>query len=308
MNKELAKKFRSGHSSCAGCAMPIVVRTVLNAVDFPMVVANATGCMEVTSTIYPQTNWQVPYIHSVFGNAAATIAGVETAYRALKKRGAVKEKKPVKFIAFGGDGGTYDIGLQALSGALERGHNFLYVCYDNEGYMNTGGQRSGATPRGAATETTPFGGLSWGKKDNRKDLMAIAEAHHLEYLATANISFLEDLKRKVKKAIEVAGPTFLLVLSPCTALWKFPPSQTIEIAKKATDSLFWPLYEIEKGRYKITYQPSKILKLADFYRLQGRFKGWWEKETKEREAFLAEEQRKVEENWANLQKRVECGI
>lgn len=308
MNKKLAEKFSSGHSSCAGCAMPIVARTVLNVIDFPVVVSNTTGCMEVTSTIYPQSSWKVPYIHSVFGNAAATIAGVETAHRALKKRGAVKEKKPVKFVAFGGDGGTYDIGLQALSGALERRHNFLYVCYDNEGYMNTGGQRSGATPKGASTETTPFGKEAWGKDNPRKDLMAIVAAHSPDYLATANIGFLADLKAKVKKAISTEGPSFLLVLSPCTALWKFPPGQTVDIAKKATDSLFWPLYEIEKGQYKITYKPKKTLKLEEFYSGQGRFKGLFSKKANQREAFFQEEQKTVEENWKKLKKREKCGI
>jgi len=308
MNKKLAEKFSPGHSSCAGCAMPIVARTVLNAIDFPVVVSNATGCMEVTSTIYPQSSWKVPYIHSVFGNAAATIAGVETAYRSLKKRGAVKEKKPVKFVAFGGDGGTYDIGLQALSGALERRHNFLYVCYDNEGYMNTGGQRSGATPKGASTETTPFGRESWGKSGPRKDLMAIVAAHSPDYLATANIGFLADLKAKVKKAVSVEGPSFLLVLSPCTALWKFPSEQTMAIAKKATDSLFWPLYEIEKGQYKVTYSPKKILQLEEFYAQQGRFKGLFAKKAKEREAFFQEEQKLVAENWKKLKKREKCGV
>lgn len=308
MNKKLAEKFHPGHSSCAGCAIPLVVRTVLNAIDYPIVVSNATGCMEVTSTVYPHSSWRVPYIHSVFGNVAATIAGVETAYRALKKRGVVKEKKPVKFVAFGGDGGTYDIGLQALSGALERRHNFLYVCYDNEGYMNTGGQRSGATPRGAETETTPFGKETWGKNNNRKDLMEIVFAHHLDYLAVANIGFLEDLKKKVKKAINVEGPSFLLVLSPCTALWKFPSSQTIKIAKMASDSLFWPLYEIEKGQHKITYQPKKIIGLEEFYSLQGRFKGLFLKDKKQRTAFFQKEQEAVEKNWEQLKKKESCGL
>lgn len=308
MNKKLAEKFSPGHSSCAGCAVPLIARTVLNAIDSPVVVSNATGCMEVTTTIYPRTSWRIPYIHSLFGNAAATIAGVETAYKALKKRQAVKEKKPVKFVAFGGDGGTYDIGLQALSGALERRHNFLYVCYDNEGYMNTGGQRSGATPRGAETETTPYGKEAWGKNKGRKDLAAIVAAHHLEYLATANIGFLQDLKQKVQKAIKVEGPSFLLVLSPCTALWKFPSSQTIEVAKKASDSLFWPLYEVEKGRHRITYEPKKKVSLKEFYALQGRFKGLLSKKEKEREAFFAKEQQAVNEYWGRLKKMEECGL
>ncbi len=170
MNKKLTEKLAPGHATCAGCGIPAIVRTVLGATDDPVVVVNATGCLEVTSTLYPYSAWKVPWIHNAFENAGATVSGVETAYRALQKRGTLPKDKKIKFVAFGGDGGTYDIGLQSLSGALERGHQFLYVCYDNEGYMNTGGQRSGATPRGADTETTPAGKVSYGKREKRKDL------------------------------------------------------------------------------------------------------------------------------------------
>ncbi len=272
MNKKLTENLSPGHTTCAGCPIPIVVRTVLGAIDYPKVVTNATGCMEVTTTIYPNTSWKTPYIHSAFGNVGATISGIETAYQALQKKGKIKNQKPVKFIAFGGDGGTYDIGLQALSGALERGHDFLYVCYDNGAYMNTGNQRSGATPLGADTETTPSGKESFGKNNWRKDIMSIVAAHNVPYAATANIGFLQDLKNKVKKAMEYDGPKFLLVFSPCPSLWKFPTSQTIKIAKLATETGFWPLYEIEEGHYQINHIAKEKIRIEEFYKTQGRFR------------------------------------
>jgi len=212
----------------------------------------------------------VPYIHSAFENAAATISGVERAYLAMRKKGKIKKK--IKFVAFGGDGGTYDIGLQALSGALERGHNFLYVVYDNGGYMNTGNQRSSATPYGAGTETTPVGKESFGKVELRKNLMGIVAAHNIPYAAQANIANLADLKMKAKKALAVDGPSFLTVFSPCTNNWKFPTSQYVAIAKLATETNFWPLYEIENGKYKLNWEPKILKPVADFLKTQGRFK------------------------------------
>ena len=270
MNKDLAKNLAPGHSACAGCAFPSIVRTILGEATTPVVISNATGCLEVTSTIYPYTAWNVPYIHSAFENAAATISGVERAYLAARKKGKIKKK--IKFVAFGGDGGTYDIGLQALSGALERGHNFLYVVYDNGGYMNTGNQRSSATPYGAGTETTPVGKESFGKMEMRKDLMGIVAAHHITYAAQANIANLADLKRKAKKALAIDGPSFLTVFSPCTNNWKFPTSQYVAIAKLATETNFWPLYEIENGKYKLNWEPKKITPVTEFLKTQGRFK------------------------------------
>jgi pyruvate ferredoxin oxidoreductase beta subunit len=284
MNKELSKNLAPGHSACAGCAFPSIVRTILGEATTPVVISNATGCLEVTSTIYPYTAWKTPYIHSAFENAAATISGVERAYVALRKKtlrqaqcvtlrqaqGALQKR--IKFVAFGGDGGTYDIGLQALSGALERGHNFLYVVYDNGGYMNTGNQRSSATPFGSATETTPTGKESFGKMEMRKNLMEIVAAHHIPYLAQANIANLADLKMKARKALAVDGPSFLTVFSPCTNNWKFPTSQYVAIAKLATETNFWPLYEIENGKYKLNWEPKTLKPVTEFLKTQGRFK------------------------------------
>lgn len=255
--------------------------------------------MEVTTTIYPNTSWKVPYIHSVFANAGATISGMEAAYKILSKKNKLKEKEPVKFVAFGGDGGTYDIGLQALSGALERGHDFLYVCYDNGAYMNTGNQRSGATPYGANTETTPAGKESFGKEIGRKDLMSIVAAHHIKYAATANVAFLDDFKAKAKRAFETKGPTFLLVFSPCPNQWKHAPYQTIEIGKLATESNFWPLYEIIEGEYRVNYKPLKRVKIEEFMKPQGRFRHIFKQENKEK--IIKKIQENIDDNWERLE-------
>ncbi|MFH0956620.1 MAG: thiamine pyrophosphate-dependent enzyme, partial [Candidatus Aenigmatarchaeota archaeon] len=248
-------KLTSGHRMCGGCAAPIIVKNILAATDKPIVAANATGCLEVATTIYPYTSWNIPWVHSAFENAPATISGVIAAYEAAKRKG--KMKDDIRFIAFGGDGSSYDIGIQSLSGALERGHRFVYVCYDNEGYMNTGGQRSGATPYGASTTTAPAGKKSIGKSQYKKDLVRICAAHNIPYVAQASVSNLVDLTNKAAKAFEANGPAVLVVLSTCPTLWGTPPAKTIEMAKMAVDSCMWPLYEIENGKYKLNYRPAK---------------------------------------------------
>jgi pyruvate ferredoxin oxidoreductase beta subunit len=300
MNKELTKKLSVGHATCAGCGIPAIVRTVLGATEEPVIISNATGCLEVTTTIYPNTSWKVPYIHSVFGNAAATAAGIDAAQKALEKSGRIKKK--AKIIAFGGDGGTYDIGLQALSGALERGHDFLYVCYDNEGYMNTGGQRSGATPYGANSETAPAGTQSFGKTQQRKDLMEIVNAHHVAYLAQSNVAYLNDLKKKAEKALNTPGPSFLLVLQPCTNQWKFPTSEYVAVGKLATETNFWPLYEIENGNYVINYTAKERKPIEEFLKTQGRFKHLLR--DPKNAPVVAEMQRTIDENWEKLQGKI----
>ncbi|HAV11593.1 MAG TPA: pyruvate ferredoxin oxidoreductase [Candidatus Moranbacteria bacterium] len=299
MNKKLTEKLASGHSTCAGCGIPAIVRTVLGATDEPVIVANATGCLEVTTTIYPYTAWKVPYIHNAFENAAATISGVEAAQKILLKKGKIQKK--AKLVVFGGDGGTYDIGLQSLSGALERGHDFLYVCYDNGGYMNTGGQRSGATPYGASTETEPAGEQSFGKAKQRKDLMEIVAAHGVKYLAQACVSNLRDLEKKAKKALEIEGPTFLLVLQPCTQVWKFPTSQYVSVGKLAMETNFWPLYEIEDGKYTINYTNPNPKPIERFLETQGRFKHLFKPENKH---VIEEIQKTVDANVERLVNKV----
>jgi len=258
-----------GHRMCAGCGAPIVVRQVLMGTDDPVVVGAATGCLEVSTTIYPYTSWKGSYIHTAFENAAATLSGVETAYRALKKKGAIEEN--VKFIAFGGDGGTYDIGLQSLSGAMERGHRMLYVCYDNGAYMNTGFQRSGATPVGAWTTTSPVGKESAGKVQNRKNLTEIMIAHGLKYVAQASPHDPRDLVRKAARALATDGPTFLNVLSPCPRGWRSDGAESIDLAREAVNTCYWPLFEYEDGEYRLTYRPQHKLPLVPWLKRQGRF-------------------------------------
>ncbi len=280
--KELSKKkecLSRGHRLCPGCGAPIIVRQVLMAAEQPVVVACPTGCLEVATTIYPYTAWKVPWIHCAFENVAATLSGVETAYRVLKKQG--KIKKDIRFIAFGGDGGTYDIGLQALSGALERGHRMLYVCYDNGAYMNTGIQRSSASPRGAHTTTSPPGkSIPEGKSEARKDLTEIVAAHNIPYVAQASPAYHMDLIKKVQKALAADGPSFINVLSPCPRGWRYPAEKTIEIAKLAVLTGFWPLYEVENGVYRITYKPRKKRPLKEFLEAQGRFRHLLREENK----------------------------
>lgn len=304
--KELAlkleknKKLMPGHRSCSGCGFPQIVRAILASTDKPIVVACATGCLEVTTTIYPFTSWNIPYIHSAFENVAATITGVETAYKILKKKGKIKDD--IKFIAFGGDGGTYDIGLQSLSGALERGHDFLYVCYDNEAYENTGIQRSSATPLGASTTTAPAGKVHQGKEEFRKDFTKICVAHNIPYVAQASVSNLIDLTNKAQKAFSIKGPKVLVVLQPCTLGWRFPQDRTIEIAKLAVETRFWPLYEVENGKYKLNYKPSKDVPVIEFIKTQGRFKHLLKPENK---PILDRIQENVNEEWERLLKLCE---
>lgn len=298
MNKELSKHYAPGHSACAGCGFPAIVRAVLGEATTPIVLANATGCLEVTSTLYPYSAWKVPYIHNAFENAAATLSGVERAYEILKKKKCLPGgDKKIKFVAFGGDGGTYDIGLQSLSGTLERGHNLLYVLYDNGGYMNTGNQRSSATPYGASTETTPAGSASFGKTEIRKNIMEIVNAHRIPYLAQANVAFLADLKKKAKKALSISGPTFLCVFSPCTNNWKFPTSQYVNIAKLATETNFWSLYEIENGKRKINWATENRKPIEEFLKTQGRFKHLFKDKNKE---VIKEMQKIVDDEWQKL--------
>jgi pyruvate ferredoxin oxidoreductase beta subunit len=258
-----------GHRMCAGCGAPIVVRQVLMGTEDPVVVAAATGCLEVSTTIYPYTSWTGSYIHTAFENAAATLSGVETAFRSLKKQGKLEDN--VKFIAFGGDGGTYDIGLQSLSGAMERGHNMLYVCYDNGAYMNTGFQRSGATPVGAWTTTSPVGKAAAGKIQNRKDLTDIMIAHGLRYVAQASPHDPRDLVRKAARALATDGPSFLNVIAPCPRGWRADGAETIGLAREAVNTCYWPLFEVEDGEYRLTYRPREKQPLVPWLKKQGRF-------------------------------------
>jgi len=297
-------KYVEGHRLCAGCAEPIIARQILMATDKPIVVSNATGCFEVSSSIYPFTSWNVPWIHSAFENAAPTIGGVEAAYWALKRKG--KITADMRFIAFGGDGATYDIGFQAISGAIERGSHFLYVCLNNEAYMNTGIQRSGATERGASTTTCPAGTCIPGKREYPKDMTRIIIAHDIPYAAQGSPHNYKDMIEKSAKGFEANGPAFLNVISPCPRGWRHDPSKTIEIAKLAVDTCIWPLYEFEKGTWRMTGDSLRIaegakpkLPVSDWLKSQGRFahlmKGKWDE-------VVLEIQANVDLKWQELLK------
>lgn len=300
LKNELAKKerFVGGHRLCAGCGAGVAVRSVLRELEpeDKAVVTNATSCLEVSSFIYPYTAYTESYIHTAFENAAATCSGVETAYRALKKRGKVKDN--FKFITFGGDGGTYDIGLQSLSGAMERGHDMVYVCYDNEAYMNTGIQRSSATPRFADATTTPVGTKSPGKIQNKKNLTEIIAAHNIPYAAqTTFIGNFRDISEKAHKAIYTEGPCFLNVLSPCPRGWRYDAADLAEICRLAVETCVWPLYEIENGVWKVNYEPKKKLPVEEFLKKQGRFAHMFKPGN---EWMIEETQEWVDEQWEKL--------
>lgn len=297
--KELLKKpgrLTAGHRLCPGCGASIAARQVLMGADGNIVAGLATGCLEVATTIYPFTAWNIPVIHNAFENVAATISGAETAYRSLKKQGKIEDE--IKFAAFGGDGGTYDIGLQSLSGALERGHDFTYVCYDNEAYMNTGIQRSGATPEGASTTTAPAGKESEGKPQFRKDLTAIVVAHNIPYAAQSTIGFWKDLVSKSEKAFNTQGPSFLNVLSMCHRGWRFRPEDTIEVSRLAVETCFWPLYEVVDGEYRLTYRPKEKLPITEWLKIQGRFSHLFEPE--EDTAMIQSIQDEVDRRWESI--------
>lgn len=302
--KELSKNpelLVGGHRACPGCAGPTVIRQALHAAGKNTVVGCATGCMEVSTTIFPYTAWQVPFIHNAFENVAATVSGVEAAYVALKRRG--KIDKDINFIAFGGDGGTYDIGFQSLSGAMERGHNMLYICYDNNAYMNTGIQRSSATPRGAATNTSPAGKVKQGKEQYRKDLTACIIAHDIPFVAQASVHNHLDFMNKVQTALEIKGPAFINVLAPCHRGWRYPMNESIEIAKHAADCCFWPLFEVKNHVWKINYKPKEKKPVADWMKRQRRFAHLFKPGN---EHIIEEIQAETDRKWEELLQREEC--
>jgi pyruvate ferredoxin oxidoreductase beta subunit len=297
--KELAKRgdrLAPGHRLCAGCGASIVVRQMMAAIDEPVVLGNATGCLEVATTIYPYTAWRVPWMHNAFENAASTVSGIEAAYRSLVRQGKIPDQH-VKFIAYGGDGGTYDIGLQALSGAMERGHQMLYVCYDNGAYMNTGIQRSSATPYGANTTTSPAGKAVPGKMQFRKDLAAIIADHNIPYVGQAAPSQWRDLMQKTRKAVDCGGPAFMNVLASCNRGWRHPTDQTIPITQLAVDTCWWPLFEVEHGEWRLTYKPKEKIPVVEWLKLQGRFRHLF---TPQNEHLIDEFQAEVDQRWERL--------
>ena len=299
MNKP--ERLAPGHRMCAGCGATIGVRAVLRALHEGdrAVIGNATGCLEVSSYMYPYTAYTDSYIHNAFENAGATLSGVETAYKALKKRGKIPADETFKFITFGGHGGTYDIGFQSLSGAMERGHDLVYVCYDNGAYMNTGIQRSSATPMYADTTTTPVGSQSNGKMQNRKDLASIIADHDVPYVAqTTFTTDFKDLHQKAEKAIYTEGAAFLNIMTPCPRGWRYESKDIMKICKLAVETCYWPMFEVDHGKWSLTYEPKKKLPIEDFLRAQGRFKHLFKPGN---EDLIQQFQDEVDRRWEDLQ-------
>jgi pyruvate ferredoxin oxidoreductase beta subunit len=256
--------FASGHTACAGCGQAIAARLVIETAGPNTIVTNNTGCLEVFSTKYPESSWGLPWIHSLFENAAAVASGIESALKYLGKQ-------DINVICQAGDGGTADIGLQALSGMWERGHNILSICYDNEAYMNTGIQRSGLTPFDSDTTTTPFGKKSFGNPTSKKPVPEIALAHGIPYVATASVGFPQDLQKKVKKALSIKGPKYIQIHVPCPLGWRFEPHLTYKIARLAVETGLYPLIEYENG-VLISVRKIPTLPVEEYLKLQARFR------------------------------------
>lgn len=295
-------RMTAGHRMCAGCGAPVVVNSVLRAIKEGdhAVIGAATGCLEVSTFIYPYTSWKDSFIHNAFENAAATVSGAEAAYKAMKRKGKLPENEHTKFIAFGGDGGTYDIGLQSLSGAMERGHDMVYVCYDNGAYMNTGIQRSSATPRFADTTTSPAGKVVQGKQQPRKDLTEIIANHHIPYVAqTAAVGNFKDISEKSERAIYTEGAAFLNILSPCPRGWGYDTDDLMEMNKLAVETCYWPLYEVINGKYIVNYKPKNKLPVEMFLEPQRRFKHLFKPGN---EWMIKEIQNELDQRWETLLK------
>ncbi len=304
LKEQTAKPERlgPGHRFCAGCAEPIVIRQILNAIEEPVVVGAATGCTEIATSMYPTTAWNVPWIHNAFENVSTTISGVESMYRSLVRQGKIPERN-LRFVAIGGDGATYDIGLQWLSGALERGHRFIYVCLNNEAYMNTGIQRSSATPTGAHTTTSPSGSVIPVKVQWRKPLTEIIAAHHIPYVAQASPSNWRDLMEKARKAAAANGPSFLNVLASCNRGWRHATDTTIDVMRLAVETCYWPLYEVDNGVWKLNFKPKEKKPVEEWLKTQGRFSHLFQPQFRH---VIEEIQARVDEEWAALVKKCEA--
>jgi pyruvate ferredoxin oxidoreductase beta subunit len=287
----------SGHRACQGCAEILALRLALKVFGEDTVIAMATGCMEIISTPLPTTNWRLPWMHVAFENAAAVASGIESGLKILMEKGKIPQKD-IHVIATAGDGGTSDIGLQALSGALERGHKFTYICLDNEAYMNTGIQRSSSTPFGAMTTTSPPGKKSIGQSTQKKNMPKIVAAHNIPYVATACPSYPFDMLAKIKKAKAVNGPSYIHILSVCPTGWRIPSDEAILYGKLAVRTGVFPLYEVENGKYRITHSPEPLRPVSEYIKGQGRFKHLTDD-------LIAQIQERVNMDWENL--KFQCG-
>ena len=285
-----------GHRACIGCGEALAVRLACKALGANVIIVTATGCIEIISSQLPWTSWRVPWIHTLFENTAAVASGIEAGLKAMTRKGK-RPAREVKVVVMAGDGGTSDIGIQALSGALERGHDFLYLCFDNEAYMNTGIQRSSATPFGASTTTAPAGKMSIGQVTWKKNMPAIVAAHDIPYVATACPSYPFDLMDKVAKGIAIQGPAYIHILSVCPTGWRSATDLTIRIGSLAVETGIFPLYEIEGGKYKLSVDLPKLRPVTDYLKLQGRFRHLSEE-------TIEKIQHRVEEEYAKLIEKI----
>jgi len=268
INRNHESLFVSGHRACHGCGLALGVRHILEATGDNIIVVTPTGCLETFSSPYGYSPWRVPWIHHVFENAPAVASGVAAALRA-------QGRAQTRVVVIGGDGATFDIGFGALSGMLERGDDVLYICMDNGAYMNTGGQRSGATPAWAATTTHPAGTQSMGKTEKKKDLPAIVAAHGIPYVATASVAYLGDLKQKVKKAMTLQGPRYIQIDTPCPSAWSFPSHLTLEIGRLGVNCGLVPLFEMENNRITRVRKIKAKLPVTAYLKEQKRYRHLW---------------------------------
>jgi pyruvate ferredoxin oxidoreductase beta subunit len=302
--KELAVKedlFTAGHNLCPGCGIPVILKLVLRAARYPLVVSNDTGCLQMASANFPRTSWKLNWIHTAYGNASATMTGIAAMYQSLKKRGKIPMEKEQKFLVIGGDGAVYDTGFASISAAVERGDNVVYLCYDNQLIAHSGGQVSSAAPMGASTTTTPAGSVLPGKLQGRKNISRIMASHKIPYVAQSAPWIWQDLYKKAEKAFEVSGPAFLNILSPCPNHWGMPTGKTIELAKLAADTCVWPIYEIQHdttaAKVTVNYKPKQKLPVIKWLKSQGRFKHLL---TKENKWVVDRIQEEVDKEWELL--------
>jgi len=302
-----ADRFEGANLLCPGCAHSIIVREVLNATNDDLILSAATGCLEVCTAVYPYTSWDASWIHIGFENGSTAVAGAEAMYNALKTKGRLKQPdREPKFVSFAGDGASYDIGFQWISGCFERGHNMMHVVLDNEVYANTGGQRSSSTPIGSSATTSPAGRISYGEKKNKKDMLAIMAAHGSPYVAQVAPNKWKNMVKAIQQGFQAEGPVFINAMSACTTEWKFAPEDTIDISDMATDSLVFPLYEIINGeKLNITYRPKNIIPVEEYLAAQGRFKHLFKDQYK---YLIKEWQERVDTKWEYLQRREEAGV
>ncbi|MCP5048022.1 MAG: pyruvate ferredoxin oxidoreductase [bacterium] len=296
--KELSARedpLTGGHTLCPGCAIPVALKLVLRATKSPLVVSNAGGCLQSATATYPRTSWKLNWLHTSAGTAASTMSGITAMYRSLKKQGKLPANKEPKFLVVAGDGATYDTGFSAVSGAMERGDDMVYLCYDNQLSAVTGGQASSSTPMGAATTTTPSGEVLPGKLRFGKNISRIIAAHRIPYVAQSAPWIWQDLYKKAERAFEVPGPAYLNVLTPCPDEWKTPTHISIQLTKLAADTCVWPIFEIRHGdQVTVNYKPKQKLPVTEWFKSQARFKHLL---TQENKWIVEKIQEEVDKNW-----------